>query len=164
MRLTKKAASEPPANHIVNNPTVAISVKIKMTRRISQTIDGDKSNMSIPPFPRFSPIYYILSCFTIIIRKFPLRYESASFALPQSFLDKVKKRTAIRLPAIQSTYLLSKKSGFRSQVRIRLFRHENILLRQYYPHLQVLLLLPDNNWKKSYHYLIPVQVFRFLPE
>lgn len=46
----------------------------------------------------------------------------------------------------------------------RLFRHENILLRQYYPHLQVLLLLPDNNWKKSYHYLIPVQVFRFLPE
>ena len=90
VRLTKKAASEPPANHIVNNPTVAISVKIKMTRRISQTIDGDKSNMSIPPFPRFSPIYYILSCFTIIIRKFPLRYESASFALPQFFLDKVK--------------------------------------------------------------------------
>ena len=116
------------------------------------------------PFSLFSPIYYILSCFTIIIRKFPLRYENASFALPQFFLDKVKKRTAIRLPAIQSTYLLSKKSGFRSQVRIRLFRHENILLRQYYPHLQVLLLLPDNNWKKSYHYLIPVQVFRFLPE
>ena len=106
-------------------------------------------------------------CFSRHIPHASGRILAEGFLFDRKFIAisyQIKKRTAIRLPAIQSTYLLSKKSGFRSQVRIRLFRHENILLRQYYPHLQVLLLLPDNNWKKSYHYLIPVQVFRFLPE